>query len=214
MHQTLKSFFFLSEMKWSQIRTRPSPGLYIYSSVVVLMRDSRRNYPWNVESAAVVILSWLKCHLGDGWILRDEPERQELLWGWFLQPRIASFYYFFFPFFLFWIKKSSLCSDTTRHMLQRPRQREKGPESGGWVRLTNATAWHPAETGAAKSIPGAISWCLSVYINITWLSLAAFVSTAHLEILPCWAEWGTGGGGEKKEEKKPTQTPRTTYVGI
>jgi len=77
------------------------------------------------------------------------------------------------------------------------------------VRLTNATAWHRAETGAAESVPGAISWCLSklteeVYINITWLSSAAFVSTAHLEILPCWAAQGTRGE-KKKQAKKPKQ---------
>lgn len=173
------------------------------------MRDSKRNYPWNVERAAGLILSWLKYHLRDGRILMDEPEWQELVLGlaFITQNR-----------FLFLIKKSWMCSDTTRYMLQWPRRRKKvlcPPESRGWVRLTNATAWHRAETGAAKSIPGAISWCLSklteeVYINITWLSSAAFVSTAHLELLPCWAAWGTGRGGRQKKKKKA----RKTYLGF
>lgn len=87
------------------------------------------------------------------------------------------------------------------------------------MRLTNATAWHRAETGAAKSIPGEISWCLSklteeVYINITWLSSAAFVSTAHLEILPCWAAWGTGQGGKKGGEKKIKKKRQAKHFGF
>lgn len=185
----LKILFFSWRKKTpNKNKNMPVHILYLSWSLPIfqcgIFKEGLRNYASNVPRAAV-IWSWLKHHWCNGLVLMDGTKWQELLWGLVFFPEEPSFR----------SNPEPLPYDLIES--RRSAQTQGTSPRSGRVPVTNATAW----PRAAKSIPGAVSWCLSrpteeVYITITRLSSAASASTAHLEALPCWATQGAGGGGE------------------